>query len=371
MAVEAISKTPARIGLEVRDLVRRYSADVVVGPISFAVNEGEFFSVLGPSGCGKTTLLRCIAGFERVDSGAIALGGARIENVPPHKRGIGLVFQTPALFPHLTVAQNVAFGLETHKIERRKARQRVGAILALVGLSEYGERMPNQLSGGQQQRVALARSLVLEPPLLLLDEPLSSLDLKLRVQMREELRSLQRRLRKTTIFVTHDQTEALALSDRIAVLSQGRIEQVGTPEEIYRTPTSRFVADFIGNSNLLEAEILGIDNGVAKLRTRTGLRFTTHKTAAGVSGRRVTLLIRPERMQIGAGASNGANADNTFAATLTDVTYLGEDIQYRLLVGGVETLLYTCKAAGAGGGLALHQNLSVHIDPSDVFVIAD
>src|SRR5438093_9873671 len=218
--------------------------------------EGEFFSLLGPSGCGKTTTLRCIAGFETLSEGAIALGGRRLDDRPPHRRDVGLVFQNYALFPHLTVFDNVAFGLRLRKVDKAAIERRVGQMLDLVDLPSLGARYPAQLSGGQQQRVAIARSLVLEPSLLLFDEPLSNLDLKLRIQMRYELKSLQRRLGKTAIYVTHDQTEALALSDRIAVLSHGRIEQIGTPGEIYERPASTFVAEFIGSSNLVVARII-------------------------------------------------------------------------------------------------------------------
>jgi putative spermidine/putrescine transport system ATP-binding protein len=227
---------PPGIELEVCGLTKRYSPQVSVGPISFEVQKGEFFSLLGPSGCGKTTTLRCIAGFETLTEGSISLHGERLDDKPPHRRDIGLVFQNYALFPHLTVFDNVAFGLRLRRLGKAEIADRVGRVLQLVDLAGMAARFPVQLSGGQQQRVAIARSLVLEPRILMFDEPLSNLDFKLRIQMREELRSLQRRLGKTSIYVTHDQTEALALSDRIAVLSHGRIEQIGTPAEIYECP---------------------------------------------------------------------------------------------------------------------------------------
>ncbi len=353
-------------GLAVRGLVRRYARDVTVGPISFTVAEGEFFSLLGPSGCGKTTTLRCIAGFEPVDEGIIELAGRRIEKVPPHKREIGLVFQTPMLFPHLTVSDNVAFGLSVHGVPRREAARRAAVMLALVGLSELGQRRPDQLSGGQQQRAALARSLVLEPPLLLLDEPFSSLDLKLRVQMREELRKLQRRLQKTTIFVTHDQTEALALSHRIAVLSGGRIEQIGTPREIYEQPASRFVADFIGNANLLEAEVLGWRDGIADITTESGLRLQAC-AAAAPTARRVTALVRPELVRIGNAAASVAN---TFTAEVTEVVYLGDEAQYRLRLGVRAELLLVRKLTGGSDTLAHASVVNVGIDPGDVVILS-
>src|SRR5437773_10525926 len=224
---------PRSIELEVRDLIKRYSPQISVGPISFEVHEGEFFSLLGPSGCGKTTTLRCIAGFEEPSEGSVLLGGHRLDGWPPHRRDVGLVFQTEALYPHVTVYDNIAFGLRLRKAGKPEIARRVGQMLELVDLPNLAERYPSQLSGGQQQRVAIARSLVLEPSLLLFDEPLSNLDLKLRIQMRYELRDLQRRLGTTAVYVTHDQTAALALSDRIAVQSQGRIDQIGTPNETY------------------------------------------------------------------------------------------------------------------------------------------
>src|ERR1700758_4200631 len=247
---------PLSIELEVRELTKRYSPQVSVGPISFEVQEGEFFSLLGPSGCGKTTTLRCIAGFEALTEGSIRLHGERLDDKPPHRRDVGLVFQNYALFPHLTVFDNVAFGLRLRRLGRAEIGVRVSRVLQLVDLAGMATRFPAQLSGGQQQRVAIARSLVLEPRILMFDEPLSNLDFKLRIQMREELRNLQRRLGKTSIYVTHDQTEALALSDRIAVLSNGRIEQIGTPSDIYERPATAFVAEFIGSSNLFPARIV-------------------------------------------------------------------------------------------------------------------
>jgi ABC-type Fe3+/spermidine/putrescine transport system ATPase subunit len=355
--------------LKIENLVRHYSKDAVVGPISFSVADGEFFSLLGPSGCGKTTTLRCIAGFETADSGAIHLSGQRIEKVPPHKRGVGLVFQTPTLFPHLTVAKNVAFGLEAHNIGKSEIARRVQAALELIDLPTIGERMPHQLSGGQQQRVALARSLVLEPSVLLLDEPLSSLDLKLRVQMRAELRNLQRRLRKTTIFVTHDQTEALTLSDRIAVLSQGRIEQIGTPEEIYSAPSSRFVADFIGSSNLLEARVVGFSDSLVELVTKTGLHIKA-KTAIRPSSAHVTALIRPERISLGPGVGDASDPVNTYSAEINDMVFLGEDIQYRVLADRLESLLVVRKSGEADAPAVGQANVRLQINPTDVYLLA-
>src|SRR6516225_7812597 len=284
------------VELKVEGLTRRYSPQVTVGPISFEVRAGEFFSLLGPSGCGKTTTLRCIAGFETLNAGVIRLQGERLDDKPPHRRDVGLVFQNYALFPHLSVFDNVAFGLKLRRVAKAEIIERVGRILRLVDMSSLAERFPAQLSGGQQQRVAIARSLVLEPRILMFDEPLSNLDFKLRIQMRDELKSLQRRLGKTTIYVTHDQTEALALSDRIAVLSHGHIEQIGTPDEIYERPTTNFVAEFIGSSNLLPAMVVGQNGAGALIETETGLRLCCN--ADGVGGTKVLLLLRPERIRV-------------------------------------------------------------------------
>lgn len=240
--------------LNLVDVTRDYGNASVVGPISFSARQGEFISLLGPSGCGKSTLLRCIAGFEPVNHGRIEVNGVDVSREAPHRRRVGLVFQNFALFPHLTVARNVAFGLRLRKTPKPEIARRVGETLELVGLSHLADRYPTQLSGGQQQRVAIARSLVLQPEIMLLDEPLSSLDAKLRLHMRRELRLMQRELNMTFVYVTHDQDEALAMSDKIVVLSSGKIEQIGSPQEVYARPNSRFIADFIGSSNLLETQ---------------------------------------------------------------------------------------------------------------------
>ncbi len=358
-----------KVELEVRGLTKRYSPQVTVGPLSFEVMEGEFFSLLGPSGCGKTTTLRCIAGFETLSEGAIALGGRRLDDRPPHRRDVGLVFQNYALFPHLTVFDNVAFGLRLRKVDQAAIERRVGQILDLVDLPSLGARYPAQLSGGQQQRVAIARSLVLEPSLLLFDEPLSNLDLKLRIQMRYELRLLQRRLGKTAVYVTHDQTEALALSDRIAVLSQGRIEQIGTPSEIYERPASAFVADFIGSSNVLRARVRG-DDGPADtaVETEHGLLLTIPRIP-DAAGATVTLMLRPERFQM-AGLSNGdAGRANRFTAFVRDVTYLGEDLHLRVLASEHQPLLVSIKNSKGTRALASGAAIDLAIDPEDIHVL--
>jgi ABC-type Fe3+/spermidine/putrescine transport system ATPase subunit len=238
--------------LRLVEVTKHFGPTVAVDRVSLEIEEGSFFTLLGPSGCGKTTLLRVVAGFHLPDRGEVYLRERRITHVPPHLRGTAMVFQEYALFPHMTVEENVAYGLRMRRVPAAEARTRVARVLELVGLVGQERKYPHQLSGGQQQRVALARALVVEPEVLLLDEPLSNLDAKLRVRVREELRELQRRLGQTTVYVTHDQEEALALSDRIAVMNTGRVLQVGTPEEIYLRPKNRFVADFVGLANFLE-----------------------------------------------------------------------------------------------------------------------
>ena len=353
----------AAIELEVDGLTKRYSPQVTVGPISFEVREGEFFSLLGPSGCGKTTTLRCVAGFEGLSGGAIRLRGDRLDDKPPHRRDVGLVFQNYALFPHLSVFDNIAFGLRLRRIGRAEIAERVERILRLVDLPEMARRFPAQLSGGQQQRVAIARSLVLEPRILMFDEPLSNLDFKLRVQMRDELKSLQRRLGKTAIYVTHDQTEALVLSDRIAVLSHGRIEQIGTPSEIYERPATAFVAEFIGSSNLFPGRIVE-QNGArgALVETASGLRLTCDGEGAG--GSEVSVLLRPERIRVQP-AGTGAET-NCFAARVIEVTYLGEDLHLGLELARGQVLRAAVKNVGAARGWAPTQAVEIVVDPADL-----
>ncbi|MFI4987085.1 MAG: ABC transporter ATP-binding protein [Alphaproteobacteria bacterium] len=354
--------------LSVAGLVKTYSPSVTIGPLSFEVRTGEHLSLLGPSGCGKTTTLRCIAGFESLSAGTIHLGGVRLDEQPAHKRGVGLVFQNYALFPHLSVFENIAFGLRLARRERPEIERRVQAMLELVGLGEVAARLPSQLSGGQQQRVAIARAVVMEPRLILFDEPLSNLDLKLRVQMRRELRELQRRLGKTTIYVTHDQTEALALSDRIAVLSAGRIEQIGTPREIYERPATTFVADFIGTANLVHGEVASLSGTRLTVTTREGLHFVSEADDVAHSGR-VLLMLRPERIQLNAEAGTVEGAENRYEARITDITYLGEDLSLSLLLGAGLELVATAKTSFRTKALAVGQSVVVSAAAADVHVL--
>ena len=288
--------------LRIRDITKAFGSFTALRSISLEVHEGEFVCFLGPSGCGKTTLLRAIAGLDIQTSGVIQQGGRDISVLPPTKRDFGIVFQSYALFPNLTAAKNVAYGLENTRAKRAEVAKRVRELLDLIGLGEHGGKYPAQLSGGQQQRVALARALATSPGLLLLDEPLSALDAKVRVHLRHEIRELQRRLRVTTIMVTHDQEEALTMADRIVVMNAGAIEQVGTPLEIYREPASPFVADFIGVMNFVAGTV--VRDGAVRLG-RVELACDVDGLAAGTE---VTLAIRPEDIVVHDGGRSDANA---------------------------------------------------------------
>jgi iron(III) transport system ATP-binding protein len=309
------------------NLHKQFGTNVVVDRASFAIEEGELFTLLGPSGCGKTTLLRLIAGFYPPDAGEIRFDERVVNAVPPHERGIGMVFQNYALWPHMTVAQNIAYGLKLRKLAKDEIATRSREVLEKVKLSGLEQRYPGQISGGQQQRVALARALVLNPKILLLDEPLSNLDAKIRVQVRAEIRKLQKELGITTVYVTHDQEEALTLSDRIAVFNQGRVFQVGPPKELYERPANRFVADFIGINNLVEGvvqssnDLLVVKTPLGELRALPEKRFKP--------GDRCVLSVRPENASIDEKSlENRVNGRVAFAA------YLGNTLRYDVDAGG-------------------------------------
>jgi len=303
--------------ISVRQAVKRYGTTTALHGVSLEIADNEFFTLLGPSGCGKTTLLRMLAGFEDVTEGEILLFGERIADLPPEKRPVNTVFQQYALFPHLNVIDNVAFGLKMKGVAPAERLARAGKMLDLVHLSAFADRKPAQLSGGQQQRVALARALAPQPKVLLLDEPLSALDLKLRQAMRVELKALQEETGITFIFVTHDQEEALAMSDRIAVMSAGHIQQIGTPREIYEAPVNRFVADFIGETNLIEVDVDSVDGGLATVTLPGGHRLTC--AASATSRGRHALSIRPERVTINNDAPD-------LHAVMERLVYLGTDL---------------------------------------------
>ena len=312
--------------IEIRNVTKRFGSMAAVSEVSLSIQEGELFTLLGPSGCGKTTLLRLIAGFYTPDEGEIRFDGQRVNDVPPHERGIGMVFQNFALWPHMTVFENVAYGLKLRGIARAEIAARVGAVFDKVKLSGFGDRYPGQLSGGQQQRVALARALVLNPKILLLDEPLSNLDAKIRVQVRQEIRKLQKELGITTMYVTHDQEEALTLSDRIAVFNQGKVFQVGLPKDLYERPANRFVADFIGINNLIDGVVEAVETRERRLQVKTALGVWSALFDERFKvGDRCVLCIRPENAAI----DGEAAADrNLVKGRITFAAYLGNTLRY-------------------------------------------
>jgi putative spermidine/putrescine transport system ATP-binding protein len=309
--------------IAIRGLSRRFGRFTAVDNVSLQIEPGEFVTLLGPSGSGKTTLLGAIAGFAAVDEGDIQVDGRSVRGVPPHKRGFGMVFQHYALFPHMTVAQNVGFPLRMAGLGRAESTRRIGETLELLHLGEYAGRLPAQLSGGQQQRVAIARAIVRRPPVVLMDEPLSALDRRLREAIQIEIRALHRTLGTTIVFVTHDQGEALALSDRIAVLDKGRIVQVGTPGALYRQPGNEFVARFVGESNVLDARVLRTEGGAAVLQVDQGQAFEARHAGAPLApGQQVKVLVRPERIALVAAGTAGASGALT--ATVESTVFLGE-----------------------------------------------
>lgn len=326
------------IAVDVRRAVKRYGDFTALKTISLGIRDNEFFTLLGPSGCGKTTLLRMIAGFEAVTEGAIFLFGEEIEDLPPNRRPVNTVFQNYALFPHMTILENVGFGLEMKGASREEAARRAGEMLELVHLSQFARRKPAQLSGGQQQRVALARALAPSPKVLLLDEPLSALDLKLRKAMQIELKHIQRETGITFIFVTHDQEEALTMSDRIVVMSAGELQQLGSPRDIYEAPHNMFVADFIGETNLLNVTVERLEAGQATCALPGGYRITCAAVTGVAQGARVHLSIRPERLVM----AEQAQGPESLQAKVSENIFVGTDITTLLeLEGGLRLTVRT------------------------------
>jgi putative spermidine/putrescine transport system ATP-binding protein len=313
--------------LSIQNVRKAFGATTVVQDFNLDVERGEFVSFLGPSGCGKTTMLRIVAGFEEPSAGMVMVGGKDVTNLKPNQRDIGMVFQAYALFPNLTVAQNIGFGLKVAGVPRAESDARVAEMLSIIKLPEFGDRYPYQLSGGQQQRVALARALAPKPKLLLLDEPLSALDAKVRVSLREEIRSIQKKLGITTIFVTHDQEEALSMSDRIVVMYGGKAEQVGTPFEIYNKPATRFVASFVGTLNILEGTVSDPTSGTVSIN---GSEIALKRKLDGkAAGDEISLALRPEAISVG----NHPGRDASIAGEISDVSFLGSVIRVRVGVG--------------------------------------
>jgi len=309
---------PAVAGIELRGVSKSYGHHTALEPVQLEIRDGEFFCLLGPSGCGKTTTLNLIGGFVAPTQGTIWIQGQRVDRLPPHKRNVNTVFQSYALFPHMTVRENVAFGLRMARVAKRETASRVADALTLVGLEQFGDRLPGQLSGGQQQRVAVARALVRRPAVLLLDEPLGALDLKLRKRLQVELSQIHREVGTTFVYVTHDQEEAMTMADRIAVLNVGVIEQIGAPEVIYKRPRSRFVADFIGESNFFEATLDG--GGKDTVVLADGTRVGTARQEPSQGTKKVTLMVRPESIHLS--APDGAPPGSLQARTIQN-SFLG------------------------------------------------
>jgi spermidine/putrescine transport system ATP-binding protein len=338
-------------------LTKRFDDVVAVDDISLDIDRGHFFALLGPSGCGKTTTLRMIGGFEEPTDGRIELGGVDVARLPPYKRDVNTVFQSYALFPHLSIFENVAFGLRRRGVKRGDLRRRVIEALDLVGLGELEQRKPRQLSGGQQQRIALARALVNRPRVLLLDEPLGALDLKLRKEMQLELKRIQNEVGITFVHVTHDQEEAMTMADRIVIMNSGRIEQLGTPSELYESPRTEFVAGFLGVSNLLEGEVIG--EGSVKLSDGTVVRVP--QEALNRVGM-VQIGVRPEKIRIGGGE------ENSLTGTVTESAYIGVSTQYILDTPAGPVTVYV-QNDRPGGQVATGERLTLSWSPESTFVV--
>ncbi len=356
--------------IRIEGLTKNFGEVRALDHIDLEIKPGEIFFLLGPSGCGKTTLLRHIAGFYQPDSGKVLFGDKDVTRLPPDKRNTGMMFQSYALWPHMTVAKNVAFGLEERKLPKAEIAERVGKVLETVRMGKYAERKINQLSGGQQQRVALARAMVIRPSCLLLDEPLSNLDAKLRHEMRDEIREVCREFGLTAVYVTHDQTEALSISDRMAILDFGKVAQVGNPLEIYRRPRTKLVADFIGRTNFIPGKLVSMEGPVATVGTSLGLLAGTFsdpdvKLAAGSN---VTLSIRPECFQLH-GEQTDALVKNAFKGVLGKSIYLGETAQHELLCG--DTVLKITESNPRATQGAEHSTLFAKVDPEDVVILAE
>lgn len=355
----------ANVGL--RGVTKRFGAFEAVSDVSLEVTAGEFLTLLGPSGCGKTTLLRLISGFEQPTSGTVWLGDTEVTPLPPYRRPVNQVFQSYALFPHLTVAGNIRFGLRMQGVGDTEARRRVAEAIELVSLAGLEGRHPHQLSGGQRQRVALARALVCRPQVLLLDEPLSALDAKLRLQMQLELKRLQRQLGLTFVFVTHDQEEALTMSDRIAIVNRGRIEQLGTPHEVYHRPATPFAASFVGETNLLTGEITGGDGDLLRVRLEGGLEISLRADRWPAGERRALVLIRPEKVHVN---PRPAALPGAFEARIEEEIFKGAT-DHLVLATRAGTRLRAVVANESAHGDILHAGDTVHasLHADDIVVL--
>jgi spermidine/putrescine transport system ATP-binding protein len=354
----------SRPAVEIDAVTRRFGTFTALDHVSLSIGEGEFFALLGPSGCGKTTLLRIIGGLDLPDEGTVHIDGIDASSVPAHKRPVNTVFQSYALFSHLTVWDNVAFGLRMKKVPTAEVRPRVAEALAMVRIESFADRKPAQLSGGQKQRVALARALVNRPRVLLLDEPLGALDLKLRKELQVELLALQRQVGITFVFVTHDQEEALVLADRIAVMRGGRIEQLGAAEALYERPSNRFVSQFLGSCNLLEGEV----SGAGLVRTAAGVLAVDGNGRALPSSGRVTLAIRPEKVAL---ASPCPTRENTIPGRIEEIIYIGSESHYVLATAAGRLTAYVMNSVLHARDLELGSDVVLFLPPSSLLVLED
>ncbi len=358
---------PGMISIRIQNLTKRFGAVTALQHLDLTIQPGELFFLLGPSGCGKTTLLRSLAGFYVPDEGKIFFGDEDVTQLEPHKRNTGMMFQSYALWPHMSVAENVAFGLEERRVPRPEITRRVGEALASVRMSEYAARQPNQLSGGQQQRVALARALVIRPRCLLLDEPLSNLDAKLRLEMRTEIRRVCQEFKLTTVYVTHDQKEALSISDRMAIMDAGRIRQVGTPREVYRRPACKLVANFIGETDFIPGTLVAAAAGNAVIDTACG-RFEGvlgNPAATPAAGASVTVSVRPECWTLG----REAPARNAVKGRIGEAIYLGDVAQYEFFAGGQSLKILEVNPRFLDP--AARGDVFASVRPDDVVVLVD
>ena len=356
--------------LEVRKLCKGFGNMVVVDDVSFKVYDGEFLFLIGPSGCGKTTTLRMIGGYETPTSGEILINGKVINEVPLEKRNIGMVFQNYALFPHMTVAQNVEFGLRMRGMAKPERREKVANALDLVELGKLADRYPNQLSGGQRQRVAIARVVVYQPDILLLDEPLANLDKRLRDTMRVELKKLQEKVGITSIYVTHDQEEALSMADRIAVMDGGKLLQVGAPREVYNTPSTGFVATFLGETTSFQSRVERIDADIVHVRTGTGLLLAARGSGDVSVGENLLVSIRPERIRLSRAAPQGK--ENVLPGTIDFVSYLGSQVVYMMRIEGADTPLKVSEPVPFGrAGFATGDRVFASWDPDQAVYLRE
>ncbi|MEO8745912.1 MAG: ABC transporter ATP-binding protein [Candidatus Dormibacter sp.] len=361
--------TPADVVVSLEQVVKTFGLMVAVDHLNLEVRRGEFFSMLGPSGCGKTTTLRLIGGFEEPTEGIVRLDGRDVTDLPAYRRDVNTVFQSYGLFPHLNVFDNVAFGLRRRKVPQKEVERRVTEALELVNLARLARRRPAQLSGGQQQRVALARALINRPQVLLLDEPLGALDLKLRKQMQLELKRIQKEVGITFVFVTHDQEEAMTMSDRIAVMNQGRIEQLGPPEDVYERPATAFVAEFLGASNLLQGTYSGVSEGWGWVELADGTKIRIVSDASRRPGERVQVGVRPEKIAVKPAGAPPEPGQNTVEATLRNAVFVGVSYQYFFQTPDGRELSTFDRNAGGGAVAAPGDRVCLGWRPEHTFVM--